>query len=324
MTRRQIGLAEALRVLKEFGVPEPGEAAKAEIESAVRRQDAALGMLGFVRTAPVRSAGLASDAGTASATSPVMPDVTPPKPAALASAIVISYNDALVEREPDAVTTLSWMSSAELLPRDDAGPAAAGPIDPLFTPAWQRAMVIAALNSESPSAEIDVEAVVERLSHGDALERLPVRRRRSLRGDIQIVVDESDEMRPYFEDQSQAIAAVAALFPVERIDLTFCKDGPPGTQQRQAYVAPAGGTTVLILTNFGLVDDGSVRPDLAHAWAAFGASLRRRGSNVIAFAPADPHRIPEHLRKTIAVVPWDRGTGVGTVARARTMVRGVA
>jgi hypothetical protein len=307
--RPAIGLSEALHVFEAFA---PADHARA------------LHMLGL-------SVEADTPAVVASVDQPAIVPRQPPRAIekkaddALArpreSVRVFADNDVLVLPEPRATTVPAWFRDAIPLPVEPSSDAQRVKLDPLFTPAWQRAIAVSALSANVASGAIDVDRVVERFAQALPLERLPLMSRRSLQAGAQIVIDTSEAMRPFFGDLDHMIDVVRALYPAERLTIVACDDGPPlFAGHEPAYVPPASGTSVLILSHFGIAS----RRDAAmggttKAWCTFAVALRRRGHKVMAFAPTDLRRLPASLRRTLPTVRWDRVTGTAAVTRARTM-----
>lgn len=237
------------------------------------------------------------------------------------------YNVGFVQDVSARVKLPRWFHEVDSLPLEESGVIIGEPpIEPLFTPSWQRMILVSALGGRMASLEIIVEAIIERIARKEVIADLPRATRRSLYAGAQILVDSSDSMRPFVEDQARIIDAVAKLLPRERLEVVLCRNGPPRTGCAGAdliYELPAASATVLILGNFGIATnlDAATGGDM-RAWEAFVQRVRLRGCPVVCFAPMDVRRLPKRSRQALSVVPWDRRTGTGRVNRARSRALG--
>jgi formylglycine-generating enzyme required for sulfatase activity len=156
----------------------------------------------------------------------------------------------------------------------------------------------------------DIGAIIHRLERGRLLDRLPRRQRRRWGDRVQIIVDRSQRLIPFFEDQNRMAVRLATLFPRHAVEFAFALDGfrelfISGRQgSTAAYELPDPGTLVIMLGDLGCLasDPGSV----VARWAALGQRLVRAGCRPAALAPCPPSRwLPARLRAW-TMVAWDR------------------
>src|SRR5271165_6779329 len=158
----------------------------------------------------------------------------------------------------------------------------------------------------APGTDIDADRAVEALSQGRPLAPLPLRRREDWPRRIDVVVDRSDRLIPFWRDQDLLVAALKARLQGpdirvarfdESMDTPQLADGVP-------YAAPAGGGVVPVLGDLGCLDAASRRP--MHQWRRFATDLRlegRRRPSALLTAPLS--RCPPALRRSWHIAPWE-------------------
>jgi hypothetical protein len=197
-------------------------------------------------------------------------------------------------------------------------------VEPLLLPRWTTGILSEALAVETFDGRLDVDRLVNALALLQTPSRLPRRQRRSIDSGAQVLVDFSEDMLPFRED------VVGLLHRLRRVlgqsDLSVLRfAGRPmtniGPKQRATwgpYEAPHVRQAVLVITNFGLSlssQPGDDR-DSKQEWASLIDELERLRCPVIALVPNASVRVPELLRRRIAVIQWDRTTTAASVRRA--------
>ncbi len=191
---------------------------------------------------------------------------------------------------------------------------------PGFTPLATKREVLTALRkigaTRRMTNDVDVEAVVERVSQGHFLQQIPHRSRRSWGSAITIVEDRARRLVPYWLDQEYVIDALKNLYPPNGITVTRIGDGDdqpvirwPEEQCGQA-VSPVPGTIVLVLGDLGCLAHQAEY--LCSFWVRWGLQLRAQGNPPVALVPAQTTDIPPDLARTWTIVRWGATSPVST------------
>ncbi len=230
-----------------------------------------------------------------------------------------------MEREQQHVLP-QWYVDATLLP------SALGECDhidpvPLCPEQWLRTLLRDCLLSASPSREVDIEAVLDRLSQGQIITQLPRRVIGALQFGAQVVVDRHAAMQPFVEDQLQIMREVLRLLSKFQVELVFTAGNPfwmedQRSGQKVGYTPPPRGWSVLLLTDFGsgpgCTHDSASRPV---AWKEFVSHLLEQGITVAGLVPGSRCRVSPALRRRVRIVPWDRTVLSRSIARDAEDVR---
>jgi hypothetical protein len=195
--------------------------------------------------------------------------------------------------------------------------------EPLFLPAWIRGILSGALSSRSYDGAIDVYGLIKKLSGGEKALKLPRLPRPTLARGVQVLVDRSETMLPFAEDQNWLEREVRKIISEQNARLLYfdgCPTRKVGRGSRRDWknyeenYLPPRGTVLLLLTDLGI----GQRPSMKHSvgveeWAAFATRLRKRGCPLVAFVPYAPARWPIELRRLIMMIQWDRPTGASVI-----------
>jgi hypothetical protein len=145
------------------------------------------------------------------------------------------------------------------------------------------------LGRQLPGSEFDMESLISRIAHGHSLERLPYRRRTSLRAGGQILVDLSDAMIPYRRDQEWLAGKLRRILGPDRVDILAFEDCPGRGAGKEPfggwtnYRVPPAGTPVLVLTDLGIADPPDVVASAdADEWLAFAHRMTDAGCMLLA------------------------------------------
>jgi hypothetical protein len=195
------------------------------------------------------------------------------------------------------------------------------PLEPLFSPKWVGGILIASLSTESMDGEVDVDALVDHMGRGKHISRLNRLALPTLNRGLQLLVDKSQGMTPYFKDQKQLLEQMRRVVGRDRMTvLNFAGSPLRGAGQGPItewvkYKPPLPGTPVVLLTDLGI---GRPRfsTDRASAgeWLRFIRLIRKTHCPLVAFIPYAPSRWPLSLSGLLTAIQWDRNT-TATVAR---------
>jgi hypothetical protein len=182
----------------------------------------------------------------------------------------------------------------------------------LLDPHVAAELMLTAASTNTPTAEIDVDTVVDILCRQRPLTELPHLHSLSVDTGVRVLVDVGESMQPFLRDQTEFLAELRRLVGAP-IHVGFFADDPrtgTGPTRRRAswrrYEVPETGQPVIVLSDLGF---GVPRREAAiRAWRILCSRLRQRGSLVVVFAPLELRRVPERLRRSLELVVWDRST----------------
>jgi len=200
------------------------------------------------------------------------------------------------------------------------------PFEPLFMPSWTRSILGLSLATAGEHGPLDIHRVVERLSRGQAIARLPRRIVPTLRKGVQVLVDRGAGMTPFIRDADALVREIVLVAGSETPVLHFRglpsnPDGVADLQRKRMlpYEVPPAGVPVALITDFGIgVDPFDTDRPTARDWVEFLQSVRRTDSPLIAFVPYPRHRVPRSIAPMVTIIEWDRRT---TLTRIRAAIR---
>jgi hypothetical protein len=224
--------------------------------------------------------------------------------------------------EAEAVQEPLWMLTAGSLA--PPGPGAADPPDPepLLLPPWTRGILEQLVASADDRGPIDIDEAVAMLARQEPLYEVPRRARSTLSRGAQVLVDVGDGMTPYFADQLLLLAELDRVIGGHRLEVRRFAGTPArgiGAGPRRTWrpwEPPSRPRPVLLLTDLGITRPRSGRRGTASAWHRFAETARSAGCPLVALIPYPIEHVPPLLRRTMAVVTWDRTTSALDVRRA--------
>ena len=229
---------------------------------------------------------------------------------------------------PADLTTLGQAqvdSSLNHLPDIDADASVVAPeFVLLFKPQQTRTLLSRALARRADTGPWDLVRVIEMCARGEPLVHAPRLPEPTLSSGVQLLVDRSDTMMVFAQDQSNLEQAIRKLVGEDKLEVLYF-DGFPSrarslAQDRWATyerLLPPPGTVVAILSDLGIAHAPwlPIRPAPAR-WRDLALRLRRRGCPVVAFVPYHPSRWPSELRRALTIIQWDGRTRTSAI-RAR-------
>jgi hypothetical protein len=196
-------------------------------------------------------------------------------------------------------------------------------ISPLLLPIWTRNILSGALSRRRYDGRLDLQRVIESVARGEALARLHRFPRRTLASGVQVLVDRSETMMPYAEDQRWLLGEIYKVVgrdAAQVLSFAICPLRGVGQKARhwwKPYSAwlPFPGTVVLVLTDLGIGQSPFLSERLAseEEWIDFAGELRGLGCPLVALVPYAPERWPARLRRSFTILHWDRRTGAPAV-----------
>ncbi len=251
---------------------------------------------------------------------PLPLDPAPSAPSAPSEQLEVSFwqpiarwfLDETAGEEPSEDAATPAGASARRVPVAWSGRPATPPSWPSLEP-WRRLLprLRGHIAEWSDGGELDVDAAIPGIAQAQELKRLPRRKRRRWGPAIQVIDDRSRRLTPFWRDQDQVCAWLAALYPRDRFDHARWFDGAHapirhvGLDIDADYRPPPPGTAVLVLGDLGVLaqDRRCVR-----LWLEFGRRLRAAGCVPVALTPCPSARWPKPLRRVWRLVEWERRT----------------
>ncbi len=174
-----------------------------------------------------------------------------------------------------------------------------------------RALIRTAL----PTAAIDIARVVNVVSRGRQLTEMPREYRHRLGPQLQVIVDRSDRLIPYWADQDVLTQCLSWLLPEHQltfgmINEVLSEPSLEGSDRRPvSYHPPAAGGIVLVLGDLGCLDHASFTA--MELWRRLGRRIAAAGAHPAALLPCPLARCPPDLQSLWHSLPWERTGGGG-------------
>jgi formylglycine-generating enzyme required for sulfatase activity len=178
-----------------------------------------------------------------------------------------------------------------------------------------------AVTARRPVGGVDCDRVVETLGQGRPIQPVPRETARRLTPFLSVILDRSNRLIPFWDDQDLVRAVLENAFPSDRLafsvfhealdEPTFLDAGAAGLP----FTPPTGGGAVLVLGDLGgLARDGG---EAASIWRGLGRRILAAGCAPAALTPCPLGRIPRSLADDWRLVPWERpGAEVSTEEHA--------
>ncbi|MEO0380868.1 MAG: hypothetical protein AAF252_11410, partial [Pseudomonadota bacterium] len=167
-----------------------------------------------------------------------------------------------------------------------------------------RSVLGGTLKTPRQGRAVDVPALIQSFAKARPLRELPRLPDWQMAQTVHVIVDRSSAMTPFLSDITSLRHALARLTGAERLS-TEVTSGWPSPERP----APHPNAVLLILSGFGLLPRNSLEACAGpRDWAAFGASMQRRGWKVMGMTPAPPDRWPDSLRCALPLVHWAETT----------------
>ena len=161
---------------------------------------------------------------------------------------------------------------------------------------------------------LDLPRILRHILRGQPLYELPRRLHRCWGSHLQIIIDRSEHLVPFWTDQEQVIGDLARLFDRQGLEIAVFHEGldePRALGPTAGPFRPRPGGTVLVLGDLGCL--GGHR----EAWLSLGRHLAEADCRAVALLPAPLGRCPRPLRRLWRVLPWERSGAVLDAAALR-------
>lgn len=173
-----------------------------------------------------------------------------------------------------------------------------------------------------PIGEVDVDAIVDRMSNALTLERIPRKPRPIRPSRLVVVFDRAARLIPFWGDQREMYLQLRDELGAEGLERRWWHDGPPVAASDEALVQAVhpqleAGDAVLVLGDLGhyapkLPQD---RVSVAStAYARLGEALRRHGVTAAALLPVPASRWEPEIVRAWRAIDWAQPTRRATNA----------
>ena len=183
---------------------------------------------------------------------------------------------------------------------------------PSWTPIAEWSSLVPRLRAEltehARSSRIDVGHVVRRLAQGEWITQIPTESVRRWGVGLQVILDRSERLIPFYDDQDWFLEKLKRLVPPASIEVGIYNEAWDAIRlvQRQSrtreYRFPSAGTSIIVLSDLGALSQSKV----SATWTKWAASLADGDHRALAVVPCSPRRVSPHLRSLLQVIPWQK------------------
>ncbi|MCY2966247.1 MAG: formylglycine-generating enzyme family protein [Planctomycetota bacterium] len=164
------------------------------------------------------------------------------------------------------------------------------------------------------SRELDLPRTVELLAEGRFDRPFPKRPLRRWGSTLQLIVDRSPRLMPYFGDQRLVVAQLRKILGPQNIEVYYGSDPGIPTRRRlvrvgigeaplQPYRPPAPGSHVLVLGDLGGMERTAT--DVRKRWLEFGRHIMECGARPSALVPCDARRAGIDAARLYRIQEWN-------------------
>lgn len=205
---------------------------------------------------------------------------------------------------------------------NSSGPFTSYPLQTLLTPNWTRAILVSALAIYENFGPVNIDEIVRLISLNEPLREIPRLPLPTMVNGVQILIDDSEALEPFYKDQIKLITAVRKIAGSDRTQILRFVGCPSRGVQYDVfddfsdYYPPSNKTTVLLITDLGILRDPHI---IDHSevseWLRFASIVRRAGCSLVAFVPYPRERWPKPLQDAMKIIQWDRTTSTSTIQK---------
>jgi formylglycine-generating enzyme required for sulfatase activity len=200
----------------------------------------------------------------------------------------------------------------EIMPDDELDANRTPPPPLAFRPLASAAAVLTKLRGVSSftrtRGELDAARLVDHLGRGRFPRSLPRLTRKAWGKSVHVILDNHEHLKPYRFDQQAALEALRRVYPRDGVDVVELRHRAtrphrPGTPRSATYQPPEPDTTILALSDLGVLARGKDQP--SETWLALGKLYRERRARPIALVPCELTCVPPELKRDWIVIPWE-------------------
>lgn len=194
------------------------------------------------------------------------------------------------------------------------------PLQTLFIPKLTRAILASALSIYDNFGPINISEIVRLVSLNEPLREIPRLPWPTMVHGVQVLIDESKALEPFYKDQihlSHAVRKIAGLDRTQTMGFICC----PSRGVRYEtfddwsdYYPPSSRSTVLLMTDLGISRGPYIMNSAGVSeWLRFASIVRNAGCTLVAFVPYPKERWPKSLQCSMRIIQWDRATYTSTI-----------
>ncbi len=187
----------------------------------------------------------------------------------------------------------------------------------------------AACTELADGREPDIDKAMRLLARGDLPQFLPRRPRRRWGDNIQIIIDRSERLTPFFDDQDGSSSSLHArlrrLFPRHAVQCAIHHGGTAsllGIGRHGGavpYKLPEPGSLVIVLGDLGCLARDPA-PAMAF-WISLGRKLVAAGCRAATLTPCSPAYWQPSIARHWTLIAWDRTGPTGRIGSAQRQAR---
>ena len=225
-----------------------------------------------------------------------------------------------------------WLQSIEPFGKEVERKERELPLESLFRKEWTRHILTAIVSTEKQQGQMDLEKILSRISRAEVVAELPRKLQPCVAGSIQLLIDQSESMEPYYLDQRLLTRALIKLVGKDRLQIIRFSGLPcwgtrlKANEEWPTYVPPPAGTLVLLLSDLGMTGSfWKLHRPMETEWCSFAKDVRGHRCHLVALVPYVQTRVSIPLRTVMTVIEWSRTTSVVTLKRIdRNLTQGYA
>ncbi|MFM9068220.1 MAG: hypothetical protein ACKOUR_12920 [Planctomycetota bacterium] len=150
--------------------------------------------------------------------------------------------------------------------------------------------------------------MVRRLASGQLLYEVPRQTVRRWGDRVQVILDRSQHLSPFIEDQTEFVTRLKRLLPHGAVELAVYNEVLEAVRQddkkggTRDYQLPEPHVPIIVLGDLGGMRLGGP-PQFWRDWAD---ALTERGCHALAVVPCSPLRIAAEIRAAVDVITWQK------------------
>jgi len=201
----------------------------------------------------------------------------------------------------------------------DTKPTARTSREPIFAQRTERAVLSAAIGVQSATGHVDLEKIIDRLVRLKLIDELPRRPLPTLKYGVQLMLDRSESMRPFYEDLKRLEQRLKQISGGSSFSSDWFKGSPITPRRSQKSQEPlkiANSVPLLIATDFGIGAPLLSREQAGPGdWSGFARQARRKGCPLVALIPHKPKYWPDWALADFLCIHWNRSTTAGDLRK---------
>lgn len=180
-----------------------------------------------------------------------------------------------------------------------------GPLSP-----WSRLgpLLLGPLHAKHDSHDVDVDRFLERWSRSAVIDDIPRRERRSWCQRLVLLIDRSNRLMPFWQDQDEIEHRLHAQLGATALHRVILHDGLEGVVTLRGELCPRfvektlPEGPILVLSDLGQYGGDMLRS----SWLRLGRRMRRGGRELYTLCPVPRPRWDAPLARTWQAISWER------------------